>query len=77
MPPGFGFPDKVELWMRIAAFGDPGMSARTGHNRDPMCLFEGGKVRQGAGQPQRWNSAVACASGAMFLIVNRILSRIA
>jgi putative ABC transport system permease protein len=32
MPPGFGFPDKVELWMPIATFGDPGMSARTAHN---------------------------------------------
>jgi len=32
MPPGFGFPDKVELWMPIATFGDPGMNVRTGHN---------------------------------------------
>lgn len=32
MPPGFGFPEKAELWIPVANFGDPGMTVRTGHN---------------------------------------------
>jgi len=32
MPPGFSYPEKAELWMPEAAFGDPGFGVRTGHN---------------------------------------------
>jgi putative ABC transport system permease protein len=32
MPPGFSYPEKVELWMPDTAFGDPGFGVRTGHN---------------------------------------------
>ncbi len=32
MPRGFAYPEKVELWMPIAAFGGMGMQTRTGHN---------------------------------------------
>ncbi|HYM10511.1 MAG TPA: ABC transporter permease [Bryobacterales bacterium] len=32
MPPGFGYPEKAELWMPATVFGDPGFGIRTGHN---------------------------------------------
>jgi len=32
MPPGFSYPEKVELWLPQTAFGDPGFGVRTGHN---------------------------------------------
>jgi putative ABC transport system permease protein len=32
MPPGFSYPEKVELWMPQATFGAPGFGVRTGHN---------------------------------------------
>jgi predicted permease len=54
MPPGFGFPDKVELWMPIATFGDPGMSARTAHNGRVV-----GRLRSGVA----WERAQADVSG--------------
>jgi predicted permease len=31
MPPGFSYPDRAEVWMPLAAFGDPGTTVRTGH----------------------------------------------
>ena len=54
MPSGFAFPDKVELWMPIAAFGDPGMAARTGHNGRVV-----GRLRSGVS----WERAQADISG--------------
>jgi putative ABC transport system permease protein len=32
MPRGFAYPEKVELWLPITSFGDPGYTVRTGHN---------------------------------------------
>src|SRR6516225_11270643 len=32
MPPRFSFPDGAELWMPLAAFGDPTTENRTAHN---------------------------------------------
>ena len=32
MPPGFAYPEKVELWLPVTTFGDPGTNSRTGHN---------------------------------------------
>ncbi len=31
MPPGFSFPDKAEVWMPLATFGDPGRGVRAAH----------------------------------------------
>jgi predicted permease len=32
MPRGFSCPEKVEMWLPITSFGDPGYTVRTGHN---------------------------------------------
>jgi predicted permease len=32
MPPAFRYPERTELWMPTAAFGDPGINSRTAHN---------------------------------------------
>ena len=32
MPAGFAWPEKTEIWLPITATGDPGYTARTGHN---------------------------------------------
>jgi putative ABC transport system permease protein len=44
MPRGYAWPEKTEIWLPLTATGDPGYTARTGHNWRAMGRLQAGST---------------------------------